>query len=173
MIMKTDNPGYKSGKSPLELQLSVIEHPRRPGQGSSGPLTLRAVLVNRSSKDQQILHGHMQPCELILVSSYPGAAAFPDIREVARIMNTFDKAALQKSCGYTLLRPGDEHILHNELVRGNPHSGYSIPWCGGASLSTGSGRFMARVMWISQGDYHREKAWKGTLMSNEVEVRLP
>jgi hypothetical protein len=150
-------------ESPWELRLSV-----------TGGVKLRAVLHNRSKLRQTYLyHSELQPTELILTLPAGERIKPFDTRANAKFDNTIYREMYRQAA------PESDVTLTEATVE----PGGALRWDPFLFRNLAPGTYHAQVVWRSETEqYYDPKSqrtsaikdvWKGEVLSNTVELRVP
>jgi hypothetical protein len=156
--------GRRTG-NPFEIRLT------------SGDAALKAVLVNRSSSDQMLLHSaQMQPSTLEITSATGSLHKPYDSRKIGKLDAT-------PYCHLFLpIGPGKKMLLAGMHFR-KSRDGYSGEWGPFNFDELPAGDYQVRVVWYSErtqcldegtGKMRRlPSVWRGIVRSNQVTLHLP
>ena len=156
--------GRRTG-NPMEIRLTV-----------SGP-QLKAVLVNRSSAEQRLLHdAHLQAATLELVSA---TSSGPKPYDSRLIMKYDTKPYCQL---FQALPPGKKLELGTVRFQ-KSRDGFTGQWGPFNFEEVPAGDYQARVTWHSERDQCFDEGtrqmrklpsvWRGMVRSNQVTLHLP
>jgi hypothetical protein len=156
--------GRRTG-NPFEIRLA------------SGDAALKAVLVNRSSSDQLLLHdSHLQASTLEIISPTGSVHKPYDSRKIGKLDAT-------PYCHLFLpIGPGKKMLLAGMHFR-KSRDGYSGEWGPFNFDELPAGDYQVRVVWYSErtqcldegtGKMRRlPSVWRGIVRSNQVTLHLP